>query len=229
MSALTGQRNLLQHPGRVFPRRAAVLGEFGGLGLPLKGHTWQDEKNWGYVSYKGSDGLTSIIRQRRSGPTGVRALQWAPGSAANARLNVGKARCSSPWACSCSSSPCSTRTRRGRRPRRSCCWVSRCGSRSRSSSISTGGSGSNGFTGRNRQGGREFFFVGGPGGPGGPPGDFGGGGFRSGNGTGSNSTNSQADPSQAAQAAQARENAISSLVENQLIRLLEAKLGRPSG
>ena len=97
------------------------------------------------------------------------------------------------------------------------------------SSNSTGGSGSNGFTGRNRQGGREFFFVGGPGGPGGPPGDFGGGGFRSGNGNGSNSTNSQADPSQAAQAAQARENAISSLAENQLIRLLEAKLGRPSG
>ena len=28
--------------------RAVVLGEFGGLGLPLKGHTWQNEKNWGY-------------------------------------------------------------------------------------------------------------------------------------------------------------------------------------
>jgi hypothetical protein len=33
------------------PTRAAVLGEYGGLGLPLKGHTWLTEKNWGYRSY----------------------------------------------------------------------------------------------------------------------------------------------------------------------------------
>lgn len=33
------------------PHRAAVLGEYGGLGLPLKGHTWLGEKNWGYRSY----------------------------------------------------------------------------------------------------------------------------------------------------------------------------------
>jgi hypothetical protein len=32
-------------------RRAAVLGEFGGLGLPVAGHTWQDEANWGYRSF----------------------------------------------------------------------------------------------------------------------------------------------------------------------------------
>ena len=31
--------------------RAAVLGEYGGLGLPMKGHTWLNEKNWGYRSY----------------------------------------------------------------------------------------------------------------------------------------------------------------------------------
>jgi len=30
------------------PNRAAVLGEFGGLGLPLEGHTWQNKENWGY-------------------------------------------------------------------------------------------------------------------------------------------------------------------------------------
>src|SRR5262245_8218273 len=30
------------------PSRAAVLGEFGGLGLPLRGYTWQSERNWGY-------------------------------------------------------------------------------------------------------------------------------------------------------------------------------------
>ena len=40
-------------------KRAVVLGEFGGLGLPVKGHTWQDEKNWGYRSYKTRDELTA--------------------------------------------------------------------------------------------------------------------------------------------------------------------------
>jgi len=38
--------------------RAAVLGEFGGLGLPVRGHTWQDEKNWGYRSYDDRAKLT---------------------------------------------------------------------------------------------------------------------------------------------------------------------------
>ncbi len=40
------------------PNRAAVLGEFGGLGLPIKGHTWQDEKNWGYRKFTGRAELT---------------------------------------------------------------------------------------------------------------------------------------------------------------------------
>ena len=37
-------------PGMPKPEehRAAVLGEFGGLGLPLKGHTWQSDRNWSY-------------------------------------------------------------------------------------------------------------------------------------------------------------------------------------
>jgi len=51
-----------RYPGPAAPpveeKRAAVLGEFGGLGLPVKGHTWQDEKNWGYRSYKTRDELT---------------------------------------------------------------------------------------------------------------------------------------------------------------------------
>ncbi len=38
--------------------RAVVLGEFGGLGMPVKGHTWQDEENWGYVSYQSKEALT---------------------------------------------------------------------------------------------------------------------------------------------------------------------------
>jgi beta-galactosidase/beta-glucuronidase len=41
------------------PLRAGVLGEFGGLGLPVSGHTWQDEKNWGYRSYKTRAELTA--------------------------------------------------------------------------------------------------------------------------------------------------------------------------
>lgn len=41
------------------PGRAAVLGEFGGLGLPLQGHTWQDEKNWGYRSFSTAEELTT--------------------------------------------------------------------------------------------------------------------------------------------------------------------------
>ncbi|HEX9727908.1 MAG TPA: glycoside hydrolase family 2 TIM barrel-domain containing protein [Gemmatimonadales bacterium] len=37
--------------GLLEPSRAAVLGEFGGLGLPLAGHTWVDSNNWGYRNY----------------------------------------------------------------------------------------------------------------------------------------------------------------------------------
>ncbi|MFG0327554.1 MAG: glycoside hydrolase family 2 protein [Phycisphaerales bacterium JB037] len=33
-------------------RRAAFLGEFGGLGLPIPGHIWQSRDNWGYRTYQ---------------------------------------------------------------------------------------------------------------------------------------------------------------------------------
>lgn len=50
------------YPGPAAPpvedSRASVLGEFGGLGLPVRGHTWQDEKNWGYRSYESREALT---------------------------------------------------------------------------------------------------------------------------------------------------------------------------
>ena len=36
-----------------------VLGEFGGLGLPVRGHTWQSEKNWGYRSFTDAEALTA--------------------------------------------------------------------------------------------------------------------------------------------------------------------------
>jgi Glycosyl hydrolases family 2/Glycosyl hydrolases family 2, sugar binding domain/Glycosyl hydrolases family 2, TIM barrel domain len=56
-------RDVHSYPGPAAPpleeRRAAVLGEFGGLGLPLAGHTWQDEKNWGYATFKTQDDLTT--------------------------------------------------------------------------------------------------------------------------------------------------------------------------
>jgi hypothetical protein len=38
--------------------RVVVLGEFGGLGMPVSGHSWQAEKNWGYVSYQTAEELT---------------------------------------------------------------------------------------------------------------------------------------------------------------------------
>lgn len=43
------------------PNRAAVLGEFGGLGLPVDGHTWQDKKNWGYRTFDNSNALTDAF------------------------------------------------------------------------------------------------------------------------------------------------------------------------
>jgi hypothetical protein len=47
-------------PGSPKPtdKRAAVLGEFGGLGLPLEGHTWQAKGNWGYRNYTDRETLT---------------------------------------------------------------------------------------------------------------------------------------------------------------------------
>jgi hypothetical protein len=52
-----------KYPGPGAPpleeKRAGVLGEYGGLGLPVKGHTWQDEKNWGYRSFTNSASLTA--------------------------------------------------------------------------------------------------------------------------------------------------------------------------
>jgi hypothetical protein len=55
-------QDIHSYPGPAAPpveeKRAAVLGEFGGLGLPIKGHTWQDEKNWGYRTYTNQQELT---------------------------------------------------------------------------------------------------------------------------------------------------------------------------
>lgn len=49
-------------PGSPQPEanRAAILGEFGGLGLPVEGHTWQKE-GWGYQSFKTAPELTAAM------------------------------------------------------------------------------------------------------------------------------------------------------------------------
>ncbi|MEO8498134.1 MAG: sugar-binding domain-containing protein, partial [Planctomycetota bacterium] len=48
-------KDMHRYPGPgMFPteeKRASVLGEFGGLGLPLAGHTWVGSNNWGYRNY----------------------------------------------------------------------------------------------------------------------------------------------------------------------------------
>lgn len=59
--------DLHRYPGPTIPAlessRAAVLGEFGGLGLPLEGHTWQSKNNWGYRSFETKDALNSAYEQ----------------------------------------------------------------------------------------------------------------------------------------------------------------------
>jgi hypothetical protein len=50
------------YPGPGMPpveeERAVVLGEFGGLGLPVPEHLWRERDNWGYRSYESAEELT---------------------------------------------------------------------------------------------------------------------------------------------------------------------------
>lgn len=39
-------------------QRANVLGEYGGIGLPIKNHLWKPDNNWGYVKFKNSKQTT---------------------------------------------------------------------------------------------------------------------------------------------------------------------------
>lgn len=54
------------YPGPGMPKveaqRAVVLGEFGGLGLPLAGHLWVDKDNWGYQNFKDKESLTTAYK-----------------------------------------------------------------------------------------------------------------------------------------------------------------------
>lgn len=56
--------DLHNYPEPVMPRpdlfggsKVITLGEFGGLGLPLEGHTWQEKDNWGYRSFDSKEAL----------------------------------------------------------------------------------------------------------------------------------------------------------------------------
>src|SRR5690606_9265933 len=58
----TGDMNdMHRYPGPGMPepedKRAVVLGEFGGLGLPVEGHLWWDKRNWGYRTYQTKEEL----------------------------------------------------------------------------------------------------------------------------------------------------------------------------
>lgn len=59
-------------------KQVLVLGEFGGLGLPIEGHTWQEKNNWGYQSFKNKEELlkryTKLIEDlKRLIPLGLSA------------------------------------------------------------------------------------------------------------------------------------------------------------
>jgi hypothetical protein len=49
-------RDIHRYPGPVLPppdtERARVLGEFGGLGLPIVSHTWAEKEGWGYRNFE---------------------------------------------------------------------------------------------------------------------------------------------------------------------------------
>jgi hypothetical protein len=61
------------YPGPGMPptekNRVSVLGEFGGLGLPIKDHLWVDKNNWGYRSFSTREDLggayASLIKRLR--------------------------------------------------------------------------------------------------------------------------------------------------------------------
>ena len=55
------------YPGPAMPAleadRAVVLGEYGGLGLPVEGHTWTDKDNWGYRGYESKQALNDAYHE----------------------------------------------------------------------------------------------------------------------------------------------------------------------
>lgn len=80
--------DLHNYPEPAMPRadlfgkdRVVVLGEFGGLGLPIDGHTWQQKNNWGYQSFKTKEELFNkyssfIDRLKQLIPLGLSAAVY---------------------------------------------------------------------------------------------------------------------------------------------------------
>ncbi len=50
-------------PARFGKDYILAVGEFGGLGLPIEGHTWQQKDNWGYQSFKTKEELKARYSQ----------------------------------------------------------------------------------------------------------------------------------------------------------------------
>ena len=48
---------VMPNPALFGEEQIIVLGEYGGLGLPVEGHTWQAKDNWGYQSFKNKEEL----------------------------------------------------------------------------------------------------------------------------------------------------------------------------
>ncbi len=78
--------DLHNYPGPVMAKpeifgskQALVLGEYGGLGLPLEGHTWLNKDNWGYRTFANADTLFSTFKsyQRQMIPFISRGLSAA--------------------------------------------------------------------------------------------------------------------------------------------------------
>ena len=44
-------------------KEANVVGEYGGIGLPLEGHLWQPDKNWGYIQHKTPKDVTDAYER----------------------------------------------------------------------------------------------------------------------------------------------------------------------
>jgi beta-galactosidase/beta-glucuronidase len=50
------------HAPNIIEGRVLVLGEFGGLGLPLEGHLWQSDRNWGYRNFDDREELVNSYK-----------------------------------------------------------------------------------------------------------------------------------------------------------------------
>ncbi|MDP7596217.1 MAG: glycoside hydrolase family 2 TIM barrel-domain containing protein [Pseudomonadales bacterium] len=55
------------------PARAVVMGEYGGIGWPVKGHLWNPEmRNWGYQTYHDQEAVQNAYRQKTEGIVSMR-------------------------------------------------------------------------------------------------------------------------------------------------------------